>query len=163
MKTVVTMNSRRFGAYEASSYFVDVSKDVRNKVVRVFFINDENRVETCELAIETDVLVNITTALQSPACTSYQLNVVDGRIANQNQLSTKQRIARLETKLEVLYLGKKIPLDVIDKRTREVFYPANAKMTKNMIREIALHFNSLYIYPSPFKNRILAAVREVMA
>lgn len=157
------MNSRRFGAYEASSYFVDVSKDARNKIVRVFFINDQNRVETCELAIEADVLVNIATALQSDSCTSYQLNVIGGSIADQNQLSIEQRIARLETKLEVLYLGKKIPLDVIDKWSREVLYRAGTKMTKSMIREIALHFNSLYIFPSPFRNRVYGAVREVMA
>jgi hypothetical protein len=163
MKTVLVMNSRRYGAYEAKSYFIDVSKDENKKMVKIFFINELNRVQTCEISIEADVLVNIATALKSDNCTSYELNVIDGNIANQKQLSIQQRISRLEMKLEALYLGERIPLDVTDKRTKEVFYTAGAKMTKSMIREIALHFNTLDIDPSPFQKRILGAVREVMA
>ncbi|MEI6351302.1 MAG: hypothetical protein WCP06_09360 [Verrucomicrobiota bacterium] len=127
------------------------------------FINDEHPVETCELSIEADVLVNISTAIQSEACNSYQLNVIDGHIADHNRLSVKQRIALLESKLELVLLDKKVPLDVTDKRSGEVFYAANTRITKNTIREIALHFNTLKILPSPFRNTILKAIREAMA
>lgn len=162
MKTVITMNSRRYGAYEAESYFIDVTKDTHRKIVRVFFINDDNRVESCELTIEADVLVNIATALQSDGCTNYQINVINGRIANRGELSMEQRIGFIEAKIGATYLNKKVPLDIKDKRTREVLYAANTKITKNVIREIALHFNTLDMDPSPFSKTIRSAIREAM-
>jgi hypothetical protein len=162
MKAFVTMSSRRFGAYEAKSYFVDVSKDAARKVVRLIFINDHNRVETCEVTIEADVLTNIATAIQSAACTSYHLNVVGGRIANQDKLTTNQRIARLEGEFADILLGERVPLDVWDKHSGEVLYRAGTKITKNVIREMALHFNALETDSSPFRKRIHAAVRRCM-
>lgn len=162
MKNTVTMNSRRFGAYEAKSYFISVTRDNRKKSINICFVNDENFVEACELTIETDVLVNIATAVQSDACTNYQLNVRDGKIANQNKLSIKQRIALLETRLSLALINEKLPLSITDKRTGEVFYSANTKLTKNAIREIALHFDTWTMPPSPLKNMITRIVREVM-
>lgn len=162
MKTIVTMNSRRFGEYEAKSYFIHVTKDKRHKLTKVCFINDNNFVETCELTIETDVLVNIATAIQSEINTSYPLNVRDGHIANQSQLSDKQRMALLETRLGFELLDEKFPLDIYDKKSGEIFYHANTKVKKASIKEIALHFNTVSVDPSPLGRSIKRIIREVM-
>ena len=137
MKNTITMNSRRFGAYTAKSYFVTVTRH-HNKTVQIRFVNDAYPVEECELTIETDVIVNIATAVLSDGCTNYQLNVRDGKIANHDKLSVAQRVALLETRLGDSLLGEKIPVDITDKNSSEPFYTANTKITKDIIRDTAL-------------------------
>ena len=162
MKNTVTMSSRRFGAYEAKSYFITLTRDNRGKSIKIRFVNDDNPVEACELTIETDVLVNIATAVQSDSCTNYQLNVRDGKIADLNNLSHDQRIALLETRLAIVLLGEKLPFDITDKRNGELLYAKDTKITKNSIREIALHFGTWTMPSSPIKNRISMIIKDVM-
>ncbi len=162
MKTTIKMNSRRFGAYEAKSYFINITRYWDNEFIEICFVNDDNFVESCELTIEREVLVNIATAIQSDACTSYQLNVRDGKIAVQSDLSIKQRIALFEMRLELHLLNEKLPLDITDKRTGEILYSANTKLSKNDIREIALHFDTWTMAQSPLKIWFDRAIKETM-
>jgi DNA-directed RNA polymerase subunit beta len=51
-------------------------------------------------------------------------------------------------------LGEKLPLDVLNAETEKVIIPANHKITKAMLRELAIARNHIGIGPSPIRNRI---------
>jgi len=62
---------------------------------------------------------------------------------------------QLTEKLSDVLLGEKVPLDVVNSRTGEIIIPANRKITKTLLRKLADHYESVDIYPSPIRNKIL--------
>ncbi len=61
--------------------------------------------------------------------------------------------------LSNILLGEKIPLDVVNAQTGEIIIPANRKITKTLLRKLALVYDHVDIDPSPIRNKI----REIIA
>jgi DNA-directed RNA polymerase subunit beta len=51
-------------------------------------------------------------------------------------------------------LGEKIPLDVVNSETGEIIIPANRKITKTLLRKLAMVYDRIEIDPSPIRNKI---------
>ena len=58
-----------------------------------------------------------------------------------------------------ILLGEKIPLDVVNAETGEIIIPANRKITKTLLRKLAMVYDHIEIDPSPIRNKI----REIIA
>ena len=65
----------------------------------------------------------------------------------------------LTESLSNILLGEKIPLDVVNAQTGEIIIPANRKITKTLLRKLALVYDHVDIDPSPIRNKI----REIIA
>jgi DNA-directed RNA polymerase subunit beta len=65
----------------------------------------------------------------------------------------------LTENLSNILLGEKIPLDVVNAQTGEIIIPANRKITKTLLRKLALVYDHVDIDPSPIRNKI----REIIA
>ena len=70
----------------------------------------------------------------------------------------KKKRAELEdeltTSLSNILLGEKIPLDVINSDTDEVIIPANRKITKTLLANLAKNHGKIYIESSPVQQKI---------
>jgi DNA-directed RNA polymerase subunit beta len=56
--------------------------------------------------------------------------------------------------LSNVLLGEKIPLDVMNAETGEIIIPANRKITKTLLRKMALCYDHIEIDPSPIRQKI---------
>jgi DNA-directed RNA polymerase subunit beta len=61
---------------------------------------------------------------------------------------------QLTEALSNVLLGEKIPLDVVNSETGEIIIPANRKITKTLLRKLALVYDRIEIDPSPIRNKI---------
>ena len=61
--------------------------------------------------------------------------------------------------LSNILLGEKIPLDVVNAETGEIIIPANRKITKTLLRKLAMVHDHVEIDPSPIRNKI----REIIS
>lgn len=61
---------------------------------------------------------------------------------------------QLTEALSNILLGEKIPLDVVNSETGEIIIPANRKITKTLLRKLALVYDKIEIDPSPIRNKI---------
>ncbi|MGC8743351.1 MAG: DNA-directed RNA polymerase subunit beta [Verrucomicrobiia bacterium] len=67
----------------------------------------------------------------------------------------KEELAdQLTEALSNILLGEKIPLDVVNSETGEIIIPANRKITKTLLRKLALVYDKIEIDPSPIRNKI---------
>ena len=57
-----------------------------------------------------------------------------------------------------ILLGEKIPLDIYDSETDEVIIPANRKITKTLLRRLALSGKNINISQSPVKTKIMEII-----
>ena len=84
----------------------------------------------------------------------------DGSEAGQSEAEEtyKKRYKELQEELtdslSNILLGEKIPLDVIDSSTGDIIIPANRKITKTLLRNLARAYDSVEIDPSPIRNKI---------
>ena len=60
----------------------------------------------------------------------------------------------LTEQLSNLLLGEKIPLDIVHGLSGELIIPANRKITKTLLRKVAINYNHIDIDPSPVRNRL---------
>jgi len=60
----------------------------------------------------------------------------------------------LTTALSNILLGEKIPLDVINSETEQVIIPANRKITKTLLANLARNHGTVYIESSPVQQKI---------
>ncbi len=67
-------------------------------------------------------------------------------------------IDQLTKKLSDILLGEKIPLDVVNAQTGEIIIPANRKITKTLLRKLALVHDHIEIDPSPIRNKIFEII-----
>lgn len=78
--------------------------------------------------------------------------------AKQLQAERDQKIGELKEQLTEslsnILLGEKIPLDVKNSRTEDVIIPANRKITKTLLRNLAEVYDHIEIDPSPIRNKI---------
>ena len=84
--------------------------------------------------------------------------VENKKAAKQIQEEHRQKIEELREQLTEalsnILLGEKIPLDVVNSETGEIIIPANRKITKTLLRKLALVYDRIEIDPSPIRNKI---------
>ena len=70
----------------------------------------------------------------------------------------KKKLAELHEQLTEalanILLGEKIPLDVVNSETGEIIIPSNRKITKTLLRKLAVSYDKIEIDPSPIRNKI---------
>jgi DNA-directed RNA polymerase subunit beta len=91
----------------------------------------------------------------TPAETKRQLKA----IAEDNRKKKDELTEQLTDSLSNILLGEKIPLDVVNAQTGEIIIPANRKITKTLLRKLAIAYDHIEIDPSPIRNKI----REIIA
>lgn len=67
---------------------------------------------------------------------------------------------QLTDSLSNTLLGEKIPLDVVNTETREIIIPANRKITKTLLRKLAMVHDHIEIAPSPIRNKIREIIQS---
>ena len=67
---------------------------------------------------------------------------------------------QLTEALSNILLGEKIPLDVRNRNTQEVIIPANRKITKTLLRKMAVVSKHVDIDPSPVKQKITEIINS---
>lgn len=80
------------------------------------------------------------------------------KINDEHKKKKDQLIDQLTKKLSDILLGEKIPLDVVNEQTGEIIIPANRKITKTLLRKLALVHDHIEIEPSPIRNKILEII-----
>ncbi len=67
---------------------------------------------------------------------------------------------QLTDSLSNILLGEKIPLDVVNAETGEIIIPANRKITKTLLRKLAMVYDHIEIDPSPIRNKIREIIQS---
>src|SRR5450432_2106094 len=80
-------------------------------------------------------------------------------IEEEYQKKKEELHEQLTEALSNVLLGEKIPLDVVNAQTGEIIIPANRKITKTLLRKLAVAYDHIEIDPSPIRNKI----REIIA
>jgi DNA-directed RNA polymerase subunit beta len=70
-------------------------------------------------------------------------------------MTVKELEAELVEKLADRFLGEKLPLDVVVASTGEVIIPCNRKITKSLLRRVAINRDNIDIDPSPIRRIML--------
>src|SRR5213593_1913083 len=86
----------------------------------------------------------------TPAQTRRQLKTINEEHKRKKEDLTEQ----LTDSLSNVLLGEKIPLDVVNAETGEIIIPANRKITKTLLRKLAMVHDHIEIDPSPIRNKI---------
>ncbi|MGH7952692.1 MAG: DNA-directed RNA polymerase subunit beta, partial [Limisphaerales bacterium] len=80
------------------------------------------------------------------------------RHAKQIEDDHKKKLGELHDQLTEalsnILLGEKIPLDVVNSETGEIIIPSNRKITKTLLRKLAMVYDRIEIDPSPIRNKI---------
>ncbi len=69
-------------------------------------------------------------------------------------------IEQLTSKLSNRLLGEKIPLEVTRVGTNETIIPANRKITKTLLRKLAVHHDQIEMSDSPVRNQIFEIINS---
>jgi len=75
-------------------------------------------------------------------------------VQDDHRVKTDELREQLTEALSNILLGEKIPLDVVNSETGEIIIPANRKITKTLLRKLALVYDRIEIDPSPIRNKI---------
>jgi DNA-directed RNA polymerase subunit beta len=81
------------------------------------------------------------------------------QVEDEYKKKTDELRDQLTEALSNILLGEKIPLDVVNSETGEIIIPANRKITKTLLRKLAVAYDHIDIDPSPIRNKI----REIIA
>jgi DNA-directed RNA polymerase subunit beta len=76
------------------------------------------------------------------------------QIEEDHKKKTDELSDQLTEALSNILLGEKIPLDVVNSETGEIIIPANRKITKTLLRKLAMVYDRIEIDPSPIRNKI---------
>ena len=76
------------------------------------------------------------------------------QIEDEHKKKSDELSDQLTEALSNILLGEKIPLDVVNSETGEIIIPANRKITKTLLRKLALVYDRIEIDPSPIRNKI---------
>ena len=89
---------------------------------------------------------------------SRSVSTEEKRHAKQIEEDHKKKTGELQDQLTEalsnILLGEKIPLDVVNSETGEIIIPANRKITKTLLRKLAMVYDRIEIDPSPIRNKI---------
>src|SRR3954463_3830371 len=91
----------------------------------------------------------------TPTETKKQLKA----ITEDNRKKKEELTEQLTDSLSNILLGEKIPLDVVNAETGEIIIPPNRKITKTLLRKLAVVHDHIEIDPSPIRNKI----REIIS
>jgi len=69
-------------------------------------------------------------------------------------------IEQLTSKLSDRLLGEKIPLEIVRAGTSDVIIPSNRKITKSLLRKLAVHHDQIDMNPSPVRNQIFEIINS---
>src|SRR5450432_1807962 len=97
----------------------------------------------------------VTRVKLSPSESKRQQKAIEEEYQKKKEELTEQ----LTEALSNVLLGEKIPLDVVNAQTGEIIIPANRKITKTLLRKLAMVYDHIEIDPSPIRNKI----REIIA
>src|SRR6266446_823083 len=75
-------------------------------------------------------------------------------VEDEYKKKTEELREQLTEALSNILLGEKIPLDVVNSETGEIIIPANRKITKTLLRKLAMVYDRIEIDPSPIRNKI---------
>src|SRR5690242_16972730 len=76
------------------------------------------------------------------------------QVQEEHRQKTEELREQLTEALSNILLGEKIPLDVVNSETGEIIIPANRKITKTLLRKLAMVYDRIEIDPSPICNKI---------
>jgi DNA-directed RNA polymerase subunit beta len=76
------------------------------------------------------------------------------QVEDEHKKKTEELRDQLTEALSNILLGEKIPLDVVNSETGEIIIPANRKITKTLLRKLAMVYDRIEIDPSPIRNKI---------
>jgi DNA-directed RNA polymerase subunit beta len=117
------------------------------------------RVPSGAYGIVMDVKVSSRTELNKPKFTTTELRRQKKQIDEDHKSKSTELREELTEKLSNILLGEKIPLDVVNSETGEIIIPANRKITKTLLRKLALVYDRIEIDPSPIRIKI----REIIS
>jgi len=80
------------------------------------------------------------------------------RIEEEYRVKREELREQLTEALSNVLLGEKIPLEVRNSETGEIIIPANRKITKTLLKELARQYEYIDIEPSPIRNKIFEIV-----
>lgn len=80
------------------------------------------------------------------------------QVEDEYQAKREELREQLTEALSNILLGEKIPLEIRNGETGEVIIPANRKITKTLLRELARQYEHIEIEPSPIRNKIFEIV-----
>src|SRR3954463_972514 len=92
----------------------------------------------------------------TPTETKKQLKA----ITEDNRKKKEELTEQLTDSLSNILLGEKIPLDVVNAETGEIIIPANRKITKTLLRKLAVVHDHIEIDPSPIRNKIREIIQS---
>ncbi len=82
------------------------------------------------------------------------------KIEDEYKEKKQELIEVLTEALSNVLLGEKIPLDIVNAETGEIIIPANRKITKTLLRKMALISEHVEIDPSPVQVKIHGIINE---
>jgi DNA-directed RNA polymerase subunit beta len=117
------------------------------------------RVPSGTYGIVMDVKVSSRKESNKPRFTATELRRQKKTIEDDYTSKSTELREELTEKLSNILLGEKIPLDVVNSETGEIIIPANRKITKTLLRKLALVYDRIEIDPSPIRIKI----REIIS
>ena len=97
---------------------------------------------------------NTKPSTDTPANTKKMQN----EILERHENVVAQLTEELTNALSNILLGEKIPLNVVNKDTKDVIIPANRKITKTLLRKLAANYQEVDIEPSPIRIKIMTII-----
>ncbi len=85
------------------------------------------------------------------------------KLDTEYQKNRDNLIEQLTSKLSDRLLGEKIPLEVTRAGTNEIIIPANRKITKTLLRKLAVHHDQIEMNESPVRNQIFEIINSFEA
>jgi len=110
--------------------------------------------------IVMDVKVTAHKELNKAEATPAEIRRQKKAIAEEYKQKKQELREDLTEALSNILLGEKIPLDVIDAEANEVIIPANRKITKTLLRKLALVSEHVQIESSPIQIKIDEIIGE---
>lgn len=83
------------------------------------------------------------------------------KIDEEHKRKVDALIEQLTKKLSDILLGEKIPLDVVNAQSGEIIIPAQRKITKTLLRKLALVHDKIEIEHSPIRNKIFEIINSL--
>ena len=110
--------------------------------------------------IVMDVKVSSRNEPTKPHLTATEQKRQKKQIEDDYKSKSSELREQLTEKLSNILLGEKIPLDVVNSETGEIIIPANRKITKTLLRKLALVYDRIEIDPSPIRIKIREIIGE---
>ncbi|MCF7837003.1 MAG: DNA-directed RNA polymerase subunit beta [Candidatus Marinimicrobia bacterium] len=113
----------------------------------------------------TGIVMDVQISSQNPQQPPVKISAADKRrmvkeLQEEQKLKRQQLTEDLTHALSNILLGEKIPLNVTNSETGEVILPANKKITKTLLRKLAISHDRVAIDPSPIQIKIMGIIDE---